>query len=399
MHPCKICLGHLILGLWIVSAVGFGQASDTPSKMSQLTSEQLEAGWISLFDGQTLFGWKSESEVDWTITDGAIRATHGQVGLLRTTTQFDRFEFHIEFSADEATNSGVFFLTSPQPKNPTLDCYELNIINPDRHEYATGSLVGRARAQNSPLLKLGEWHSADVMVGRERIRVQIDGQETCSFEDPKPLGKGFIGLQFNSGTAMFRNIRLRPLELQELCDKQEAWDKSLLKEARVEWVNNQILHLQGGQGQLESKTQFGDFVLATKAKTNGAVNSGIFFRAIPGELMNGYECQIDHQVIDENPMKPKDCGTGGIFRRQNARVVLSNENKWFHLTMIANGTNITTWVNGVQVADWHDERAPDKNPRKGSRTAAGTIILQAHDESTDIEFAKIGVREIDKRNR
>ena len=36
------------------------------------------------------------------------------------------------------------------------------------------------------------------------------------YTDPKPLGRGFIGLQFNTGQAEFRNIKLKPLGLKDL---------------------------------------------------------------------------------------------------------------------------------------------------------------------------------------
>ncbi len=52
----------------------------------------------------------------------------------------------------------------------------------------------------------------------------------------------------------------------------------------------------GGKGQIESKGQFADFVLSLQCKTNKAgLNSGLFYRCIPGELMNGYESQIQNQ--------------------------------------------------------------------------------------------------------
>src|ERR1041384_6953659 len=35
-----------------------------------LTKEELGAGWISLFDGQTLFGWKAHSDADWRVDGG-----------------------------------------------------------------------------------------------------------------------------------------------------------------------------------------------------------------------------------------------------------------------------------------------------------------------------------------
>ena len=54
---------------------------------------------------------------------------------------------------------------------------------------------------------------------------------------------------------------------------------------------------------------------------------------------------------------------GGIYRRQNARKVVSNDFEWFAMTVMADGPHLSTWVNGYQVAHWTDTRAPDVNPR------------------------------------
>ncbi|MCH2594887.1 MAG: DUF1080 domain-containing protein [Pirellulales bacterium] len=44
----------------------------TTAVENRLTPEQIAAGWISLFDGETLFGWKPTSDVDWQVREGAI---------------------------------------------------------------------------------------------------------------------------------------------------------------------------------------------------------------------------------------------------------------------------------------------------------------------------------------
>ena len=59
------------------------------------------------------------------------------------------------------------------------------------------------------------------------------------------------------------------------------------------------------------------------------LNSGIFFRCIPGDITNGYESQIHNGFKDGDRSKPADCGTGGIFRRQNARRVVADDFQWF----------------------------------------------------------------------
>ena len=115
--------------------------------------------------------------------------------------------------------------------------------------------------------------------------------------------------------------------------------------------------------------------------------------------MNGYESQIQNQFKDGDRTKAVDCGTGGIFRRQNAVRVNANDKEWFSKTIIANGPRIAVWVNGYQVTDWSDNRKPDDNPRRGRRLEAGTIIFQGHDPTTDILLKDIGARELKSRNR
>ena len=93
--------------------------------------------------------------------------------------------------------------------------------------------------------------------------------------------------------------------------------------------------------------------------------------------------------------KPVDCGTGGIFRRVDARWVPSDDEAWLYKTILADGPHVAVWVNGLQVTDWTDERAADPNPRKGLRVEPGTIQLQAHDPTTNLDFRNLRVRAFD----
>jgi hypothetical protein len=124
------------------------------------------------------------------------------------------------------------------------------------------------------------------------------------------------------------------------------------------------------------------------------LNSGVFFRSIPGEFANGYESQIHNGVKDNDPTKPVDAGTGAIYRRTVARRVVSKDHEWFTKTIVATGPHIAAWVNGYQVTDWTDDRAPDPNPRKGLRTEPGTISLQAHDPTTNLRFRNLRIVEL-----
>ena len=129
------------------------------SELNRLTSEEIEDGWLLLFDGESLYGWRPVVEADWKVDGGAIVVTSGKVGLLRTTTQFSDYILKVDFRAPRGTNAGVFLRTSPEPKNPARDCYEVNISDKET-DYPTASLVGRKRAEVQAAA--GEWHTFEI---------------------------------------------------------------------------------------------------------------------------------------------------------------------------------------------------------------------------------------------
>src|SRR5437773_12518033 len=68
-----------------------GRAADKAGESElhkRLTADEIATGWISLFDGRTMFGWKANNDVNWQIVDGVVRADTGDPGLLVTATEF-----------------------------------------------------------------------------------------------------------------------------------------------------------------------------------------------------------------------------------------------------------------------------------------------------------------------
>ena len=399
------CLFLLVSSCLPVSVTAQTEKSQTDFKPPNglgLSPADVKSGWIALFDGETLYGWKPEpgKAANWNVTDGQIQANEGETSLLRTTSQFDNFMLRLEFKCSESSNSGVFLRTSPQPKNPSSDCYELNIAAPS-DPFPTGSLVGRKRTQRRQEPARRGWNQLNVIAQGNRITASLNGTKTMDYVDPQPLGKGYIGLQFKSGNIAFRNVHLKPLDLKPMIDqnlRQWKLDQQLESQFTVQPDDRLVLNIQGGKGQIETRLTYADFVFQMECRTNApGLNSGVFFRCIPDDLMNGYESQIQNQYQNGDRKQIVDCGTGGIFRRQNARCVTADDLAWFSKTIVASGPHISVWVNGYQVTDWSDQRKPDANPRRGRRLAAGTIILQGHDPTTNIDFRGLGVREITTR--
>lgn len=378
----------------VVSSPGIRALADEPTLPNTLTPIELKEGWILLFDGQTDYGWKAGSDANWKVADGIISVSSGKPGLLCTTTKFADYQLKVDFRTPAETNSGVFLRTPLVPTDPKSDCYELNIA-PPANPFPTGSFVGRLKAD--AVEPSDKWRTFEVTAVGGEFTVMLDGDQVLSYKDPNPVKTGFIGLQLNSGLAEFRNIKLKPLGTKSIFNGKDltGWNTKGAMQSVFSVNKEGDIHVKNGKGQLESDHSYGNFALQLEGFVNGkSLNSGIFFRCIPHDVMMGYECQIQNGFKNFDRTQPEDCGTGGIFRRQNARLVLPDDFEWFYMTIIAVGPHFSTWVNGTQVCDWTDDRPADENPRKGLRLKPGTLMIQGHDPTTDLSFRNLRIVEL-----
>jgi hypothetical protein len=389
-------LRHLLSHVLIL-AIAFAFVLASPivaAEPNTLTPQELDEGWILLFDGTTDFGWRAAKKADWKVVDGAITVSSGEPGLLATTSQFADYALRLDFRAPRGTNSGVFLRTPAVPTDPTKDCYELNIADPETSPFYMGSFVGRQKA--TEYLHSDDWQTFEVTAQGGHFLVTVDGQQVLDYTDPQPLGRGHIGLQLNKGQVAFRNIKLKPLGLKSIFNGRDlsGWKVFPDKKSVFSVTPEGYLNVKKGNGAIETEGQWRDFVLQLDIFSNGKfLNSGIFFRNVPGTFWQGYESQINNGFLVERTL-PIDFGTGAIYGRQKARKVVSDDFVWFHNTIIATGNHMAVWVDGYQVSDFTDERSPSDNPREGQCLNPGTIAIQGHDPTTDLSFRNLRIIEM-----
>lgn len=149
----------------------------------------------------------SVGTANWSHIDGQVQASSGS-GFLVTADSYENFVLKLEFKAGSGTNSGIFFRCQSTTEINDRNCYEVNIFDtrPDQ-TYRTGAITGHA----SPKVKIdsedGKWHSYEVHVQGERIRVILDGRETVLLRSTQHLA-GPIALQFAQGQIAFRNLEI-----------------------------------------------------------------------------------------------------------------------------------------------------------------------------------------------
>ena len=101
--------------------------------------------WISLFDGETLDGWKpSENKDSWQVENGML-VTRGDRSHLFYDGEirnhdFKNFEFTVDVKTEPGSNSGIYFHTKYQEKGWPDMGYECQVIN-SSHQGKPGDYI------------------------------------------------------------------------------------------------------------------------------------------------------------------------------------------------------------------------------------------------------------------
>jgi hypothetical protein len=382
-----------VLGLALAASV----LPTAAAANNTLTPAEVAEGWILLFDGDTLFGWAPRGTAEWEVTHGVVTHRAGTGGgALSTTTEFGDFQLALDFWIDATANSGVLLRGPTRGEITAANAYEVNIY--DAHEqWPTGSLNEVARTRGRPQTT-GQWNHYDLTAQGEQLTVRLNGEEVVSAQDAK-FHRGTIALQQYRGTGVvkFRNIKLRPLGLKSLFNGKDltGWKEVPGHQSVYSVTPEGWLNVKNGNGDLQTEGRYGDFVFQLEIISHGThLNSGVFFRALPGQFWSGYESQIRNQWRGEDRTKPVDYGTGGIYNRQPARKVVASDREWFTKTIVAQGPHLAVWVNGYQVSDFTDTRPPNENARQGYRAQPGVISLQGHDPTTDLSFRNLRIAQL-----
>jgi hypothetical protein len=347
-----------------------GPAAAQP-KAASLTPQEVTDGWLMLFDGETTFGWKVNGTAE--VKDGVLILGKGKKTVAYTTSRFgDDFEYVLE-----AAGAGT--VTGPRgfsAFNAPADGMWATVHYAQTAKGVTGSATGGGPSNSEVGLPSTrpELKSASLMI-------ETDGTTPVLVRAAK--------LRPGGTTSLFNGKDLTGWTVNAADPKRAA--------SKFEVTKDGELAVKNGPGDLKTDKAFANFVFQAECKSNGKwLNSGVFFRCVPDQYQNGYEAQIQNGYLGDRT-KPIDFGTGAIYRRVPARKVVSNDHEWFTLTVLADGAHIATWVNGYQTVDWTDDRKADPNPRQGLRTAAGHLSIQGHDPTTDLQFRRIRVADLDAR--
>jgi len=200
----------------VIVAAAFIVAAGLLLRAGNQAAAQSDPGWISLFDGETLYNWNPIGTANWRLEGGAIVADNGN-GFLVSKDEYKDFDLRVEFWIEAKTNSGVFIHCTDPTQVGGKTAYEVNIwdTRPEQ-KYGTGAIVGVAAVDPMPHAA-GRWNVYEISVRGNKFFVTLNGQKTVDGAVSDKFAKGHIALQHGkgvtdeSGIVKFRKVEIRLL--------------------------------------------------------------------------------------------------------------------------------------------------------------------------------------------
>ncbi len=183
--------------------------------------------YIALFNGVDFSGWDIEPDKGaWIIEDGLIKC----IGkprtpyLIRTTQEYENFDFYAEFNASEGCNSGIFFhvpMKGAGRESRVGFETQIDYGQPPGTKTSTGSIYDVIQPLANTVKPAGEWNQYRVQFDWPVCKVWLNGilvQEADFREYPKleyRLRSGAIGLSNHGHPISYRNIWIKKLPGKE----------------------------------------------------------------------------------------------------------------------------------------------------------------------------------------
>jgi serine/threonine protein kinase len=199
---------------------------------------QLPRGFVSIFNGRDLSGWKPpiEGRSDaWSVANGALVGTPRPNFLaqaLLSEREYSDFELRLEYRWADAGGHTLLLLRANNDKERYGKGLAINIADDEGYAavhgraigdgFRTGAVIGLTFKPPSVNKPLGEWNCMRVVARRHVIEVELNGTKmpTANLDENLELmktqpeyfrSKGPIGLLCFFGSIEYRNVAIRPL--------------------------------------------------------------------------------------------------------------------------------------------------------------------------------------------
>ena len=199
----RLPIASLVTAMLVVGPAAFAaEGNKKPGK-----------GWVSMFDGKTLDGWKpSERPQNWSVVDGNISGQGERSHLFWMKQMCLDCEFKADVKLNKGGNSGMYFRAEfgeGWPKG-----YEAQVNNSHTDPVRTGSLYNMVKIYEK-LVPDDTWWTQHIIAKANHITIKVNDKTVVDYHDEKNTYKqGYLALQQHDpgSRVQYKNLYYRKLK-------------------------------------------------------------------------------------------------------------------------------------------------------------------------------------------
>ncbi len=411
-----------------------------------------EEGFVSLFNGKDLTGWKGlvenpiarakmkpaqlekaqikadeQMRKDWKVENGLLMFDGTGYDNLCTVKQYGDFEMYVDWMLDPSgpeADAGIYLRGTPQ-----VQIWDTSRVNVGA-QVGSGGLYNNQVYESKPLKvadnKLGEWNTMYIKMVGDRVTVYLNGELVTDnvilenfWDRNQPIfPTEQIELQAHGSKVYYRNIYVKELERPKpytlSTEEVKEGYKILFDGTNMhEWTGNTVdytlqdgtitlIPSEGSGGNLYTKKEYANFIIRFEFLLSPAANNGLGIRT-PKEgdaAYVGMELQIldnEHPVYKELEIYQYHGSVYGVIPAK--RGFLKPVGEWNYQEVVANGDHIKITLNGEVILDGNIREASkngtatiDKKDHPGLLNKKGYIAFLGH--GSEVKFRNIRIKEL-----
>lgn len=408
-------------------------------------------GFVSLFNGKDLTGWKGlvenpikraqmdaktlaaaqekadvQMHKDWAVKDGEIVFVGTGYDNLTTVKKYGDIEMLIDWKiVDDGKkngDAGIYLRGTPQ-----VQMWDTSRVK-DGAQVGSGGLYNNQVHQSKPLKvadnPLGEWNHFRILMIGDRVTVYLNGELVTdnvvleNFWDRTQaiFAAEQLELQAHGSPVAYREIYVREIPRPETFklsaeEKKEGYHILFDGTNMHEWTGNIkdyvidngdiYLNPAGSHGgNLFTKKEYGNFIFRFEFQLTPGANNGLGIRTpLEGDAAyEGMELQIlDNEAEIYKDLKPYQYH-GSVYGTLAAkRGFLKPLGEWNYQEVVVNGSKIKVILNGTVILDGDISDARKNGPvdglnHPGLKRESGHIGFLGH--GSEVRFKNIRIREL-----
>ena len=412
-----------------------------------------ETGFVSIFNGKDLTGWKGlvenpiarekmshatlaqkqkqadeQMRKDWKVENGLLVFDGTGFDNLCTEKKYGDFEMYIDWMLDPRgpeADAGIYLRGTPQVQ--IWDTARINV----GAQVGSGGLYNNQINPSKPLKvadnPLGEWNTFYIKMVGDRVTVLLNGEKVVddvileNYWDRKlPIPSiEQLELQAHGSKVYYRNIYVKELTRKEPFklsaeEKKEGFQVLFDGTNMHEWTGNTIDYtIEDGcismnpskhfGGNLYTKKEFANFIFRFEFQLTPGANNGVGLRApLEGDAAYvGMESQIldcEHEIYKDITKYQHHGSIYGIIpAKPEHSKAIKPVGEWNEEEIICDGDNIRVTVNGIVIVEGNIREAtkngtPDGQEHPGLFNKKGHIGFLGH--GSPIKFRNIRIKEL-----